>query len=437
MNSRRRSIAPAALAVFCLASGLVAAQTLVIEGGTVHPISGEPFVGRVVIRDGLIEAASPDAVAPAGAATLDANGLHVYPGLFDALSTLGLLEVGAARATDDRSEMGAYNPHLLAATAIHPASEVIPVTRANGVTHAVVAPGAGRNGVIAGQAALVNLAGWTVEEMAIEPSVAMMIAWPQIQTRRFDFTTFSVQETPFNEAKEKAEKAQGELRDWIDAARHYGQAAGSGSDRLEVDPKLAALAGCLDAGKTVIVSANTERDIEAAVAFAEEEGLKLVLAGGRDAWKVKELLADKQIPVILGRTQSMPAEMDEPYDRPFRTPGELVAAGVKIAFASSAGGGRGPRGPHSARTLPYEAAQAVGFGLSERDALRALTLAPAEMLGLADRLGSIEPGKMANLIVTDGSPLEIPTRILHLVIAGREVTTDNMHRDLYEKYRAR
>lgn len=422
-----------------------AAQTLVIEGGTVHPVSGAPFTGRVVVVDGVIQAASADAPVPDGATRIDARGLHVYPGLFDPLSQLGLIEVGAVAATDDQAEMGAYNPHLEAATAIHPASEVIPVTRANGVTHSVVAPEAGGGGffsssepgVIAGQATLVHLDGWTVEEMAIQRSIAMVIAWPRIVTRRFDFSTFSLKETPFNEAKEKANEQQNELRDWMEAARHYAQAEAADGSRALRDLKLAALARCLDGGMPVVIHADAKRDIEQAVEFAEEQGLHMILAGGRNAWEVADLLAEKDIPVILGLTYSLPVEEDDPYDTPFHNAERLVAAGVKIAFASGAGGGFGPGGAHSSRSTPYEAQMAAAYGLSEEDALKAMTLWPAEIHGVADKLGTIDPGKIANLIVTDGNPLEITTRVRHLIIDGREVSTANKHADLYERYRAR
>jgi len=418
-------------------AGTASAETLVIEGGTVHPITSAPYVGHVVIVDGIVSAAGPDAVAPPGATILDAAGLHVYPGLFDALSQMGLVEIGAVAATNDQTEMGSYNPHIRAVSAIHPASEVIPVTRANGVTHSVVAPRPGGEGVIVGQAALVHLDGWTVEEMALDPSIAMVIQWPAIATRGFDMSTFSVRETPYKEAKEKAEEQRAELRDWLEAARHYAQAAKAGSKRLERNLELEALARVLEGEQTVVMIAQAKRDIESAVAFAAEEGLRMILAGGRDAWQVKELLAEKQIPVILGFTQSLPQEDDDPYDRPYRNPGELAGAGVKITVASGAGGGFGPGGPHSSRTVPYETAMAIGYGLSEEEALKALTLYPAQMYGVSDKLGSIGPGKIANLIVTDGSPLEITTQILHLIIQGKQVSTANRHQRLYERYRAR
>ncbi len=416
----------------------LAGEPLVLDGATIHSLAGEPAAGRVVITDGRIQAVGGEVAIPAGATVLDVTGLHVYPGMFDAMSTLGLVEVSAISATVDTTELGRFNPHLQAAAAIHPASEVIGVTRANGITQTLTVPRAGRGGgVIAGQAAVVHLDGWTVEEMAIDASAAMVIQWPEVRTRTFDFTTFSRRNVPFNDAKEKAEEARAELREWLEAARHYHQASAAGSDRLERNLKLEALARITGGGQPVILQADQERDIEAAVAFAEEEGLKMILAGGRDAWKVKELLAEKQIPVILGRAQSLPAEDDDPYDQPARTAAELVAAGIEIAFGSGAGGGFGPGGPHGSRTLPYEAATAVAFGLPRDEALKALTVYPARILGAGDSLGTIEPGKIANLIVTDGDPLEITTQVVHVIIDGRQVSTDNRHRSLYEKYRAR
>ena len=414
----------------------VLAETLAIQGGTVYPITGEPFVGTVVVTDGLIAATGADAQVPADAQIIDATGKHVYPGLIDAMSQLGLLEVGAVPATDDQAELGLFNPHLQAATAIHPSSELIPVARANGITHTLVAPQVD-DGIIAGQAALINLDGWTVEEMAIDPAIAMVVSWPEIRTRRFDFSTFSMKETPYNEAKEKAEEQRQEVRQWLEAARHYAQAKEADSTRLQQDLKLETLAQWVADDRLVIISADGERDIESAIEYSEKIGFRMVLAGGRDAWKVKELLAEKDIPVILGIIQSLPREDDDPYDMPFRNPGELVGAGVKIAFASGAGGGFGPGGPHNSRTTPYEAAMAVAYGLSGDDAMKALTLWPAEFLGYGDQLGSIETGKIANLIVTDGSPLEITTHVEHLIINGREVSTDNMHERLYEKYKSR
>lgn len=414
-----------------------AAQTIALEGGTVHPVTAEPFVGTVVIEDGDIVAAGADVTVPAGAERVDASGLHVYPGFFDALSQIGLVEVNAVAATVDSTEMGSFNPHLVAATAIHPASEVIPVTRAVGITQALVAPRADQSGVIVGQASAVTLDGWTIEQMAIEPRAAMVVAWPAIQTRSFDFATFSVRETPFSEAKEKAEEAQNALRDWLDAARHYARGTAAGSPRVERNLELEALGPVLAGDQPLIIMADAKRDIEAAIAFAEKEDLEIIIAGGRDAWKLADQLAEKSIPVILGSVESLPNEDDDAYDLPYSTAARLAAAGVTVAFGSGAGGGFGPGGPHGARTLVFEAGMATAYGLDAGAALAAMTINPARMLGLEDRLGSIEPGKLANLVVCDGDPFEIASEVRYVFIHGRAVDLGNKHLALYERYRSR
>ena len=431
-----------ALSVACIAwlmsPAAISGESLVLEGGTVHSLAGEPTLASVLLVDGEIRAVGESVDAPSDARRLDISGLHVYPGFFDAFSRLGLVEVGSVPATVDTTELGSFNPHLTAATAVHPASEVLPVTRESGITHAITAPSGGRRGGgIPGRAALIHLDGWTVEEMALDPSVAMVLQWPAIQTRTFDFATFTVREKPFAEAEKEAQKEQNLLLDWLDAASHYAQAKAAGSERLQVSHKLAHLAEIMDGSLPVIIRANAKRDIESALALAKDEGLRWILAGGRDAWKVADQLAEAEVPVILSLPQSLPPNEDDPYDRAFKTASILSKAGVKIAFGSGAGGGFGPGGPHGSRTLPWEAATAVAYGLPEEEALRALTLYPAEMFGMGDRLGTVEAGKIGNLIVTDGDPLEITTRVRHLIIDGKEVSTDNKHRSLYERYRAR
>jgi imidazolonepropionase-like amidohydrolase len=417
-----------------------AAQVLVIRGGTVHIPRGE-LAGAVLVRDGVIAEVGSQVTEPAGAAVVDATGLHVYPGLFDAWSRIGLTEIDSVGATVDLAELGDYNPHLLAATAIHPASEVIPVTRASGITHALVAPGSPGGGggpfgggdapaMVPGQAAVVHLDGWTVEEMAIEGRAALVLAWPALQTRSFDFATFSQRERPFAEVeKEYKERIDG-LRDWLDAARHYAQAVEKGdASRFDRNWELEALVPYVRGDRPVIAVANSARQIRDAVALAGEQGLKLVLASGDEAWREKALLAEKGVPVILGPTQRLPGEDDEGYDQPFAAPAELVAAGVKIAFGSFDAA--------RSRRLPTYAAIAAGYGLPREEALAAVTRNAAEMLGLGEKLGTIEPGKLANLIVTDGDPLELRTEVKHVVIEGREVSTDNKHRRSWELWKSR
>jgi imidazolonepropionase-like amidohydrolase len=426
--------------MFCsLAASPAHAQTYAIQGATVHTLAGEPIPnGTVVIRDGKIAAVGAGVAVPSGAQVIHARGLHVYPGLFDAVSQLGLTEVGQVSATVDTTELGDFNPHLVAASAIHPASEHIPVARANGVTHAVSAPSVAGGGffggsggsTITGQGSLIHLSGWVTEEMLIRRSAFLVVNWPRLETGQFDFSTFSFRQRPFNDVKKDYDKRVDELNEWVEQARHYAQAVEKGSnDKFARDLKLDAMIPVLTGKLPVLVNASGAREIKDAVAFCEKHKLRMILARGRDAWKVKDLLKEKSIPVILGPSQALPATDDEPYDQPFSTAGQLHAAGVKIAIATYDSA--------DSRTLPYEAANYVPFGLPREEALRAITVNPAEMFGIADRLGTLVQGKVANLIVTTGDPLEITTEVRYLFINGRLTSTDNKHRQLYERYLAR
>lgn len=417
------------------------AHVYAIRGAKVYTLAGSPVEnGTVVIRDGKIAAVGQNVDVPSDAEVIDAKGLEVYPGIFDAVSDLGLTEIEAVSATVDTTDVGNYNPQLVAMTAVHPASELIPVARANGLTHAVATPlggggggffGGGGGAVITGQASAINLAGWTVEEMLIRRSVAMVVNWPTLQTRAFDPATRSVRERPFTEVKQEYDKKINELADWMERARHYAQAMEKGSsENYDRDLKLEALVPVVQGKLPVLVVANRKRAIRDAVEFCAKQKLHMILGGASESYKVKDLLASKHIPVILGRTQSLPEDEDAPYDQSYATPGQLQAAGIKIALASFSDAS-------FARRLPYQAANAVAYGLPYDEALKAVTLYPAQILGLADQLGTIEPGKMADLIVTDGDPLAIPTQVRYLFIHGQLTSTDNKHLRLYQQYRQR
>jgi imidazolonepropionase-like amidohydrolase len=413
------------------------AHIYAIRGAKVYTLAGPPVENStVVIRDGKIAAVGSNVQAPADAQVIDASGLEVYPGMFDAMSDLGLAEVDAVSATVDTTDVGPYNPQLIAMTAVHPESELIPVARANGITHALAAPGGGFAGgaVIPGQASAINLAGWTIDDMLIRRSVAMVVNWPTLQTRSFDFATFSVRDRPFSDVKQEYDKKVDELADWLDRARHYGQAMEKGTAaNYDRDLKLEALVPVVRGQLPVLVVAEQKRAIRDAVDFAQKQKIKMILAGGSEAYKVKDLLASSHIPVILGFTQANPEDEDAPYDQSYATPGELHAAGIKFAFATVGSEFSGAW----ARRLPYQAANAVAYGLPYDEALKAVTLYPAQIFGLADQLGTIESGKMADLIVTDGDPLAIQTQIRYLFINGELTSTENKQSDLYEKYRKR
>ena len=416
-------VAMGVLAAFVAGASRASAQTYAIQGGTIHTLAGGTFIGTVLVRDGRIVEVGPNVQPPAGAEVVDATGKHVYPGMFDAVSQLGLTEVGAVDVTNDSREQGDFNPHLQAATAIHPATEHIPVARANGITHTLSAP---EGGIIPGQASLVGLDGWTVEEMDIEPGAAMVINYPSLSARR-GFGGFGGPPRPFSETEDRFEEQVAQLDEWMEAGRMYDRAAKAGEAARNL--QLEAMARVVNGELPVLLSANGERDIRNAVEWAQRQKIRFVITGGTGAWKIADWLAERNVEVILGPSQSLPGGPDEDYDEAYANAGKLHAAGVKIAFATF--------NSSDSRTLPYEAAMAVPFGLPEEAALEAVMKNGAEMLGLGSRMGTIEPGKIANLIVTDGNPLEIQTQVLGLFILGRQVSTDNKHKSLYDKYRAR
>ncbi len=416
------------LSLFAL-SGMAQDSVLVIRGGTVHTVSGKDIPnGTVVVRNGKIAVVGSNVAAPAGARTIDARGLHVYPGMIDLGSDLGLTEIGSIRETQDTTELGDFNPQLLAYTAIHPASEHIPVTRANGITTALSSPS---GGVISGQPTLINLAGWTVEEMVVRKSLGMAINFPTIRTGGFGFGFRRFGEdrpASFAEAKRNYDRQVAQLREWLEKARHYAQARAAEAADVKRDLKLEGLVPLVKGDQPGFLSVRSARDIRNAVEFAEKEKIKIVLSGAADAWKEAELLKKKNVPVVLGPTLALPEREDDPYDRAYSTPADLQKAGVKFAISSERAS--------FARNLPYQAAMAVGFGLPVEEALKSVTLYPAQILGV-NELGSIEVGKMANLIVTDGDPLETRTQVKHLIINGRITSTENKHKQLFEKYQAR
>ena len=408
-----------------------------IQGAKIFTLAGVPIEGgTLLIRDGKIAAVGTNVNVPADAKLIDAKGLEIYPGFFDPVTQLGLTEISAVPATNDVSEMGEFDPELVAMTAVNPASAHIGVTRASGITEVLVTPGVrgfdsfGDNSVIAGQASVLNLAGWTNEQMTLRASAAMVLDWPSVESSTFDFDTYKVIERPYSEVKAEYEKKTYALSDLLERARHYAQAVEKGSTQnFERDLKLEALISVVEGKLPVLVVAESARDIRNSVEFCTKQNLKMILAGGTEAWREKDLLKQKNIPVILGPTMRLPNEEDYPYDKPMTQPSELAAAGIRIAFASF--------DTSFSRRLSQQAGNAVAYGLPHDEALRAVTLNAAKMLGLDDQLGTIESGKLANIFVTDGDPLEIRTQVRYLFIKGRLTSLDNRHLELYEQYRKR
>ncbi len=408
-------------------------RPLAIVGATVHRVSGPDIESGIVVIDakGKITAVGPAAStpAPADAERVDGSGLQLYPGLVNANTVLGLVEIGAVRATVDVAEVGRLNPDARAEVALNPSSELIPVTRANGVLLALTA---GRGGLIAGTSALITLDGWTWEEMTIKAPVAMHVRWPGMQVDRRP----EAKKTP-EEQIEAREKSLRELSQAFADARAYWRARGAEGEqdvpRHDEDVAWAAMRPVVEREIPLIIEANDLAQIRAALDWTRAEDLDMILAGGCDAWRVADELARRKIPVILNPVNTLPARSYEPYDTPYANAAKLDAAGVQVLFST----GPGSFGAANARNVPYEAAKAVSFGFPRETAIRALTLGAAEVFGVADRLGSIDPGKDATLILVDGDPLEVTTQVHRAWISGHDVDLSNRHRALYQKYNAR
>lgn len=430
----------AIVAGVCIFSSVVSAQTAptstyAITHAKIFTLAGgEPLEdSTLIIRDGKIGAVGPSVEIPAGAQVIDGKGLQVYPGLFDAVTQIGLREIAAVNATVDTTETGAYNPDVVAATAVLPSSEHIPVTRASGITEVLAVPASGgfdsggSRGVLGGQASAIYLGGWTIDQMQIKKSVAMVVNWPQIDTSSFDFSTFSRKEKPYSDAKKDYDKEIDELTEWLDRARHYAQALDHAqSAGFERDVKLEALVPVVRGQLPMLVFADRARDIRNAVEYGDKQKLKIIIAGGSEAYRVKDLLRSKGVPVILRPMLTEPIEEDDMYDRLLTQPAELLSAGVKFAIGSFDNS--------FARRLGQNAANAVSHGLPYEEALKAVTIYPAEIFGLGDQLGTLETGKIANIIVTNGDPLELTTDLRYLFVRGELTSTDNKHKQLYEKY---
>jgi imidazolonepropionase-like amidohydrolase len=407
-----------------------------ITHAKIFTLAGSPIEdGTVIIRNGKIAAVGANVEIPTSAKVIDAKGLQLYPGLFDPITQMGLREIGAVSATVDTTETGSFNPDLVAATAVLPSSAHIPVTRAAGITEVLAVPASGgfdsssSSSLLGGQASAIHMAGWTIDDMLIRRNAAMVIDWPRIELRTFDFSTFSIREKPYIDAKKEYDKQVDQLADWIGQARHYAQALEKSSSTLDRDVKLESLTPVIRGEMPVLVFAEKQREIRDAVEFCDKRKLKMILAGGAEAWKLKDLLRSRSIPVILGPTLAEPLEEDDAYDRLLTQPAELKSAGVTIAFGSFDNS--------FARRLGQQAANAVAHGLSPEDGLKAVTLYPAQIFGLDSQLGTIQPGKVANLIVTNGDPLELTTEVKYLFIKGELTSTDNKQRELYEKYKNR
>jgi imidazolonepropionase-like amidohydrolase len=418
-------------------------DTFLIRNADVYPVTITPMKGvSLLITDGKIAEIGIKIVAPKGVKIVEGKGLRVYPGMIDSTTEIGLSEISAERVTVDTGELGEFMPQLRALIAVNPESEHIPVVRVNGITSVLSFPSPGGRGgrgggaaqIISGQAALIHLDGWTWEDMEINRSAALQILFPTIATGggRNNAADFPEDVLPgggpttYAERKRQYDQQIQKLNDFFDAARQYQKERTGNAPGFKHDLKMDAMIPVLEGKVPAAIAASRERTIRDAIAFASKQHIKIVIMQPRELKNVLADLKAKNIPVILGRTEALPENEDAPYDQAESLPGEVYKAGVKFAFGTGSN--------EFVRNLPYNAARAAAYGLPREEALKAITINPAQIWGAADQIGSIEKGKWADLMVLDGDPLEAPTQMKYLYIKGKEVDLTNKQTRLYQKY---
>jgi len=414
------------ISVFCC-SNIIAQQIkksttgdFILKNATIHTVSSGIVNGDILISNGKIANVGQSLNKPTGATEIDCAGKHIYPGFIDSGTRLGLAEIGSISLTQDHRELGNITPHMKALTAVNPNSVSIPVTRVNGITTVITKPS---GGTLPGTAALINLHGYTPDQMAAGfeciymqmPSSGKRGWWD----RRSE-----------EEIKKEAEKAMKSLKDTWEQAKLYAQidSARQKSDlpMVSYNPQLASLVPVLKREQQIMIEANKKSDILAAIEFINDYNFKAIISGASESWRVTDSLKKYDIPVIVGPVLSLPARGSDAYDTPYELASMLDKAGVRFAIRTN--------GDENTRNLPFEAGFAATYGLGTDKALRAITLSPAEIFGVSEMYGSIEEGKVANLIVSDGDPFEMKTRISHLFINGWNVPIESRHTLLYDEF---
>ncbi len=394
-------------------------QPIALVGGMVHPVSSAAIEnGIVLFEKGKLVAVGENLRLPSGTKKIDVTGKHVYPGLFEAYTKMGLVETSSVRATRDYQETGRINPNALSHVAVNPDSEIIPVTRSNGVLLALTSPS---GGLISGQSAVLQMDGWTYEDLTLLSHAGMHINWPSVSSAVDGKTGGTVDRVSSVDS----------LRELFEEARNYQAARATDSQTQPYDIRLEAMAAVLAGRQPIVVSANSLATIQSAVAFAAEQNIRLIIFGGYDAPLCASLLKKHQVPVIVSSIHRTPpgARRSDDYDAPYTLPERLRQANVKFCIS-----GWDRSKTWNSRNLPYQAATAAAYGLPKEEALKSITLYPAQILGVGDRVGSLEAGKDATLFVSDGDPLETATQIERAFIQGRTVDLTDRHKRLYHKY---
>lgn len=404
-------------------------ETIVLRGGKLLTIThGVIEKGVLVMENGKIAAVGAEGSVsiPHGAKVIDVTGMTVYPGLIDSETHLGLSEIEAERMTNDLIELSdEIMPHMHVSDAFHAESVVIPVTRINGVTNALVAPA--NQDTLPGQDAFIQLAGRSAEEMLMVRDIALPLNFTGKQRRNENFQNAKYPMTRMGMAAQLRQSFL-DAQDYDRKMTVYESKKASGDAKAEPpksDLKLEALLPYLHGKKPVVLAAEEPSDLLTALDLANEFHLKVILNHLEHSASLLDKVAATGFPVIVGPIYEQPKEWER-YDAVFKVPAEMAKRGIKIAFASY--------DTHNSRNLPYAAGYAVAFGLPHDEALKAITLNPAQIWGVDDRLGSLDTGKLANVVVANGDPLDVKTDVKHVFINGEEIPLVSKQTELRDQY---
>ena len=371
--------------------------------------------GTLVISDGKITALGTSVSVPEGASVIDCTGKSVYPGMIDMGTHLGLSEVGSVSLTQDYRENGNVKPQMQALTAVNPSSVEIAVTRVSGVTTAVTTPS---GGLIPGTAALINLAGYTPNQM-YGGFKAIVVNWPSSASRgRWDRRSD-------DDRKKQMEKLLKSMQELLDAAQLYSSIEKAGGTP-EYNPQAEAMVAAVNGEMPMMIEVNRAADIKAAIEWAADKPYKVILTGVAEGWRVAEEIAAAGLPVITGPVLTTPTRQSDRYDRPYANPGLMAKAGVMVALRTNE--------IENVRNLPFNAGFAAAYGMGKEKALEAVTIVPAKMMGLEDRIGSLAVGKDASLFIANGDPFETKTKISDLFINGWRIPMVSRHTQLYDEF---